>query len=47
MATFAKRNETWSYTISIVKNGKRMVIRKSGFKTKTEAQKAAAEEERS
>ncbi|WCR29988.1 Arm DNA-binding domain-containing protein [Paenibacillus thiaminolyticus] len=24
-----------------------MVIRKSGFKTKTEAQKAAAEEERS
>ena len=45
MASFQKRGKTWQYTVSRVVNGKSMPIRKSGFKTKKEAQVAAAEVE--
>lgn len=45
MASFQKRGKTWQYTISRVINGKQSPIRKGGFKTKKEAQIAAAEVE--
>ncbi|WP_343073148.1 Arm DNA-binding domain-containing protein [Salicibibacter cibarius] len=41
MASFQKRGKTWQYTIS----AKPKPIRKSGFRTKKEAQAAAAEVE--
>jgi integrase len=43
MASFQKRGKTWQYTISRMINGKSKPIRKGGFKTKKEAQIAAAE----
>ncbi|WP_080875591.1 tyrosine-type recombinase/integrase [Oceanobacillus timonensis] len=43
MASFTKRGKTWQYTISRMVNGKSKPIRKSGFRTKKEAQIAAAE----
>lgn len=45
MASFQKRGKTWQYTISRMVNGKLNPIRKGGFKTKKEAQIAAAEVE--
>ena len=42
MASFQKRGKTWQYTISRVIDGKSKPIRKGGFKTKKEAQVAAA-----
>lgn len=45
MASFQKRGKTWQYTISRLINGKQSPIRKGGFKTKKEAQIAAAEVE--
>lgn len=45
MASFQKRGKTWQFTISNTVNGKPKPIRKSGFKTKKEAQVAAAEVE--
>lgn len=45
MASFQKRNKTWQYTVSNVVDGKSKPIRKGGFKTKKEAQVAAAEVE--
>jgi len=43
MASFTKRGKTWQYTISRMVNGKSKPIRKGGFRTKKEAQVAAAE----
>lgn len=43
MASFTKRGKTWQYTISRMVNGKSKPIRKGGFKTKREAQAAAAD----
>ncbi|WP_369379232.1 site-specific integrase [Lysinibacillus fusiformis] len=43
MASFTKRGKTWQYTVSRIVNGESKPIRKSGFKTKKEAQVAAAE----
>lgn len=45
MASFQKRGKTWQYTISRVIDGKSKPIRKGGFKTKKEAQVAAADAE--
>lgn len=45
MASFQKRGKTWQYTISRVIDGKQRPIRKGGFRTKKEAQIAAAEVE--
>lgn len=45
MASFQKRGKTWQYTISHIVNGKPKPIRKGGFRTKKEAQIAAAEVE--
>lgn len=45
MASFQKRGKTWQYTVSRVVDGKPKPIRKGGFKTKKEAQVAAAEVE--
>lgn len=45
MASFIKRGKTWQYTVSRMVNGKSKPIRKSGFRTKKEAQIAAAEVE--
>ncbi|WCR29744.1 tyrosine-type recombinase/integrase [Paenibacillus thiaminolyticus] len=42
MASFTKRGKTWQYTVSHMVNGKSQPIRKGGFKTKKEAQIAAA-----
>lgn len=46
MASFRKRGSKWSVRISFYENKKRNYIEKSGFKTKSEAQKYAAEQER-
>lgn len=43
MASFQKRGKTWQYTVSRMVNGKPAPIRKGGFRTKKEAQIAAAE----
>jgi integrase len=43
MASFSKRGKTWQYTVSRMVNGKAQPIRKSGFRTKKEAQVAASE----
>lgn len=43
MASFEKRGKTYQYTISRIVDGKPKPIRKGGFKTKKEAQIAAAE----
>lgn len=43
MASFTKRGKTWQYTISRIVQGESKPIRKGGFKTKKEAQVAAAE----
>lgn len=43
MASFQKRGKTWQYTVSRMVNGKSKPIRKGGFRTKREAQIAAAE----
>lgn len=45
MASFQKRGKTWQYTISHKVGDKYKPIRKGGFKTKKEAQVAAAEVE--
>lgn len=45
MASFTKRGKTWQYTVSRMVNGKSRPIRKGGFRTKKEAQTAAAEVE--
>lgn len=45
MASFQKRGKTWQYTVSRMVNGKPKPIRKGGFRTKKEAQIAAAEVE--
>lgn len=45
MASFTKRGKTWQYTVSRMINGKPSPIRKGGFRTKKEAQIAAAEVE--
>ncbi|WEG13959.1 tyrosine-type recombinase/integrase [Pullulanibacillus sp. KACC 23026] len=45
MASYQKRGKTWQYTVSRTVNGKSSPIRKGGFKTKKEAQVAAAEVE--
>lgn len=45
MASFQKRGKTWQYTISHTVNGKSKPIRKGAFRTKGEAQAAAAEVE--
>src|SRR5690625_2535685 len=45
MASFQKRGKTWQYTVSRMVNGKSKPLRKGGFKTKKEAQIAAAEVE--
>lgn len=45
MASITKRGKTWQYTVSRVVEGKQKPIRKGGFKTKKEAQQAAAEVE--
>lgn len=47
MASIQKRGKTWQYRISHTKNGEREQISKGGFKTKKEAQVAAAELEAS
>lgn len=43
MASFTKRGKTWQYTVSRMVNGKSKPLRKGGFKTKKEAQVAAAD----
>lgn len=43
MASFQKRGKTWQYTVSRMVNGEPAPIRKGGFRTKKEAQVAAAE----
>lgn len=45
MASISKRGKTWQYAISNYVEGKSRPIRKSGFKTKKEAEIAAAEME--
>ena len=45
MASFQKRGKTWQYTVSRMVNGQSDPIRKSGFRTKREAQVAAADVE--
>lgn len=45
MASFQKRGKTWQYTVSRMVDGKSKPIRKGGFRTKKEAQIAAAEVE--
>lgn len=45
MASYQKRGKTWQYTVSRMVNGKPDPIRKGGFRTKKEAQVAAAEVE--
>lgn len=45
MASFQKRGKTWQYTVSRMVNGESAPIRKGGFRTKKEAQVAAAEVE--
>lgn len=45
MASFQKRGKTWQYTVSNYVNGVYKPIRKGGFKTKKEAQVAAADVE--
>ena len=45
MASITKRGKTYQYTVSNVVNGVSQPIRKGGFKTKKEAQQAAAEVE--
>ncbi|NMM52124.1 tyrosine-type recombinase/integrase [Paenibacillus aquistagni] len=45
MASFTKVGKSWQYSVSRMVNGKYSPIRKSGFKTKKEAQIAAAEVE--
>jgi integrase len=45
MASIQKRGKTYQYTISRMVNGKQNPIRKGGFRTKKEAQIAAAEVE--
>lgn len=45
MASFTKRGKTWQYIVSRMINGESKPIRKGGFKTKKEAQIAAAEVE--
>lgn len=45
MASFVKRGNTWQYTVSRMVDGKSKPIRKGGFRTKKEAQVAAAEVE--
>lgn len=45
MASFQKRGKTWQYTISRYLDGKYSPIRKGGFRTKKEAQIAAAKKE--
>ncbi|WP_437829032.1 tyrosine-type recombinase/integrase [Niallia taxi] len=42
MASFTKRGKSWQYTISRMVDGKSKPLRKAGFKTKKEAQIAAA-----
>ncbi|MEL3962370.1 site-specific integrase [Lysinibacillus endophyticus] len=43
MASIQKRGKTYQYTVSYIVNGKQKPIRKGGFRTKKEAQLAAAE----
>lgn len=43
MASYTKRGKTWQYRVNRIVDGKRKQISKSGFKTKKEAQIAAAE----
>ncbi|QED46966.1 site-specific integrase [Cytobacillus dafuensis] len=45
MASIQKRGKTYQYTVSHTMNGKQSPIRKGGFRTKKEAQIAAAEVE--
>lgn len=45
MASIQKRGKTYQYTVSHIVNGKQKPIRKGGFRTKKEAQIAAAEVE--
>ncbi|WP_346234914.1 tyrosine-type recombinase/integrase [Lysinibacillus telephonicus] len=45
MASFQQRGKSWQFTISNVINDKQKLIRKSGYRTKKEAQIAAAEVE--
>lgn len=45
MASFTKRGKTWTYIVSRYTDGKYDPIRKGGFRTKKEAQVAAAEVE--
>ncbi|HHY71635.1 MAG TPA: site-specific integrase [Bacillus bacterium] len=45
MASYQKRGNSWQYIVSHIVNGKSKPIRKSGFRTKKEAQVAAAEVE--
>src|SRR5690625_4299032 len=45
MTSLQKRGKTWQYTVSRMVNGKSKPIRKGGFRTKREAQIAAAEVE--
>lgn len=45
MASYQKRGNSWQYTISNTKNSGKNLIRKSGFRTKKEAQAAAREVE--
>ncbi|KIL42908.1 Arm DNA-binding domain-containing protein [Jeotgalibacillus campisalis] len=43
MASIQKRGKVYQYTVSYMVDGKSAPIRKSGFRTKKEAQVAAAE----
>ncbi|MCS3486088.1 MULTISPECIES: Arm DNA-binding domain-containing protein [Bacillus] len=43
MASIQKRGKTYQFTVSRTVNGKSKSIRKGGFRTKKEAQIAAAE----
>lgn len=43
MASIQKRGKTYQFTVSHMVNGKSKPIRKGGFRTKKEAQIAAAE----
>lgn len=43
MASVSKRGKTWQYTVSRMVDGKSKPIRKGGFRTKKDAQVAAAE----
>lgn len=45
MASFQRRGKTWQYTVSRMVNDKSSPIRKGGFRTKKEAQVAAADVE--